>query len=142
MQFESVTKSEGRKKSELKRGDPEINVKKAGERREGGENTLDRARSRAKVTFSSSYDPAVQRWLGQDRQRERAWILVSYMPAWLGPGAINYNLIEGYHGDPAVTRRRTEVVIEEGVPVSPFPARELCRLEQYWSWQGAAVSVA
>lgn len=38
----------------------------------------------------------------------------------LGPGAINYSLIEGYHGDPAVTKRWTEVVIEEGVPFSLF----------------------
>lgn len=60
------------------------------------------------------------------------------------PGAINYNLIEGRRGDPADSER-TEVVIEEGVlsfPLSPFPARELRRLQQYWSWRGAVATVA
>lgn len=65
-------------------------------------------------------------------------------PLDAGPWGHNCNLIEGYRGDPAVTERRTEVVIEEGVPLSLslFPARELCRLEQYWCWRGAAASIA
>lgn len=58
-------------------------------------------------------------------------------------GSINYNVIEGRRGDPAVSER-TEVVIEEGVLsfLSPVPARELRRLQQYWSWRGAVASVA
>ncbi len=48
----------------------------------------------------------------------KAWILALYTLDRLGPKAINYNLIEGYFGDPTVTEQRTEVVIEEGVPFS------------------------
>lgn len=51
---------------------------------------------------------------------DKTWILAPYTPDRLGPEAINYNLIEGYFGDPAVTKQRTEVVIEEGVPFSLF----------------------
>lgn len=47
-----------------------------------------------------------------------AWIPAPSVLDRLGPEAINYNLIEGYCGDPAVTKQRTEVVIEEGVPFS------------------------
>lgn len=53
-----------------------------------------------------------------ETEGDKAWILAPYTPGRLGPGAINSNLIEGYCGDPAVTERRTEVVIEEGVPFS------------------------
>lgn len=86
-----------------------------------------------------------QWWLGQERWRETklgSWPRTG--PARLGPGAINYNLIEGYRGDPALTKRRTEVVIEEGVPfsLSFFPVRELRQVEQYWSWRGAAARIA
>ena len=49
-------------------------------------------------------------------EADQAWILAPCASDRLGPGAINYNLIQGYRGDPAVTERRTEVVIEEGVP--------------------------
>ena len=52
-------------------------------------------------------------------ERDGVWILAPYRLARLGPGAINYNLIEGYRGDPTVTKQRKEVVIEEGVPFSP-----------------------
>lgn len=84
-------------------------------------------------------------WLGQERWREtKLGSGASAGPARLGPGAINYNLIEGYRGDPSVIERRTEVVIEEGVlfPLSLFPAQKLHRLEQYWSWQRIVASVA
>lgn len=82
----------------------------------------------------------------REMEGDKAWILAPCAPNRLGPGAINYNLIEGYRGDPAVTERRKEVVIEEGVPFALFlplfPARELRRLEQYWCWRGAAASIA
>lgn len=81
-------------------------------------------------------------WVNRDRGSELG-ILASHRPAWLGPGAINHNLIEGYRGDPAVTKGRTEVVIEEeGPSLSLFPAQELRRLEQYWSWRGVAARFA
>lgn len=54
----------------------------------------------------------------REMEGDKARILAPHMPDWLGPGAINSNLIEGYCGDPAVTEQRTEVVIEEGVPFS------------------------
>ncbi|KAK5898245.1 hypothetical protein CgunFtcFv8_015681 [Champsocephalus gunnari] len=49
-------------------------------------------------------------------EADQAWILALCAPDRLRPGAINYNLIQGYRGDPVVTEWRTEVVIEEGVP--------------------------
>lgn len=50
---------------------------------------------------------------------DKAWILAApYTVDWLGPEAINYNLIEGYCGATTVTEQRTEVVTEEGVPFS------------------------
>ncbi len=77
-------------------------------------------------------------------ERDKAWTPALYTPDRLGPKAINYYLIEGYFGDTTVTEQRTEVVIEEGVPFSCslFPARELHRLEQYWSWREAVASIA
>lgn len=76
-------------------------------------------RSRPGVTFGSRCGPVEQWWLGQERWREtKLGSGPRAGPARLGPGAINYNLIEGYRGDPAVPERRTEVVIEEGVLLS------------------------
>lgn len=77
---------------------------------------MDRERSCWWVTFSSRCGPVELWWLGQERWREtKLGSGASAGPARLGPGAINYNLIEGYRGDPTVIERRTEVVIEEGV---------------------------
>lgn len=70
--------------------------------------------------LGSRCGPPLCWWPGQERSRETK--LGSWSPVHtsdrLGPEAINYNLIGGYCGDTAVTQRRTEVVIEEGVPFS------------------------
>lgn len=80
------------------------------------------------------------------RQEDGDKARLPYTADRLGPEAINYCLIEGYLGDTTVTEQRTELVIEEGVPLtllhSLFPARELRRLEQYWSWREAGESIA
>lgn len=56
----------------------------------------------------------------REMEGDEAWIPALNMPDWLRPGAINYNLIEGYCRDPAVTEQRMAVVIEEGGPSLSF----------------------
>lgn len=55
-----------------------------------------------------------------EMEGDEVWIVppLRCTPDRLGPEAVNYNLIEGYFGDPAVAEQRTKVVIEEGVPFS------------------------